>query len=124
MVVLVAVAGSAAALTVVNVDNNPLNPGSGTVLGSADMTLQTQSLVYSGTNVTATDVTVNNSATTEHTGDIQVVLKDSAGNTLETTEMTGVTFAAGSDTTTQVSFASEHPMADVAGIDVVIEQTA
>lgn len=124
MVVLVAVAGSAAALTVVNVDNNPLNPGSGAVQGSADLTLNSQSLVYSGTNVTATDVNVSNSVTTDHTGDIQVVLKDSTGTILETKGITGVTFTGSSDTVTTVTFASEHPMTDVAAIDVVIEQTS
>lgn len=123
MIALVAVAGSAAALAIVNVDNNPLNPGSGSIEGSTDMTLKSQSLVYSGTNVTGTDVVVNNTGV-EHTGNIQVVLEDSAGNPLETKEMTGVIFAASSDTTTRVEFASEHSMADVSSIDVVVEQTA
>lgn len=123
IIVLVSLAGSAAALTIVNVDNNLINPGSGTVQSSTDLTLSSQNLNYEGTDVTGTDVTVNNAAASDHTGNIQVVLKDSAGS-LETVEVTGVTFTAGQDTMTTVTFTTKHSMDTVSSVDVVVEQTS
>lgn len=120
LVVLVSIAGSAAALTIVNVDNNPLNPGSGTVQGSDQLTLQSQNLNYEGTNVTGTDVTVNSTAASDISGTIQVVLKDSSGTSLEVVE-TSATFLAGADTTTTVSFTTDHSMDTVSSVDVVVE---
>lgn len=120
LVVLVSIAGSAAALSIVNVDNNPLNPGSGSVQGSDHLTLQSQNLNYEGTNVTGTDVTVNSTAASDISGTIQVVLKDSSGNSLEVVE-TSASFLAGADTTTTVTFTTDHSMDTVSSVDVVVE---
>lgn len=122
--VLLASVGTGAALTIVTVDNNPLNPGSGTVTSSTDLTLKSQDLIYTGTDVTAADVTVSNAVASDHTGDIQVVIQDSSGTIVGQGTATSVTFTGSSDTPTSVTLDTSVDMSKVGSVEVVVEQTS
>ena len=122
--VIVVSAGTATAVTIVTIDANPIAPGTGTLSGSSDLTLDSQDLQYSGTNVTAVDVNVTNTAASDHTGDVYVALQDSSGNTVASENVTGQTFTGGATTTTTVSFSSEHAPDTFSRVEVNVEETA
>ena len=121
--VIVVSAGTATAVTIVTIDANPIAPGSGTLSGSSDLTLNSQELQYSGNNVTAVDVNVSNSAASDHTGDVYVVLQDSSGNTVASETVTDQTFTANSDTITTASFTTEHAPDTFSRVEVNVEET-
>ena len=121
--VIVVSAGTAAAVTIVTIDANPIAPGSGTLSGSSDLTLNSQDLQYSGNNVTAVDVNVSNSAASDRTGNVYVVLQDSSGNTVASETVTDQTFTANSDTITTASFTTEHAPDTFSRVEVNVEET-
>lgn len=114
---------AAAAVTIVQVNPDPIAPGEGEVTGSNDLSLESQSLTYSGTNATGVDVIVNNTATGDHTGDVHITVKDGNGNVLESTTETGVTFTGGTTTTVSYTFTQERPVDSFTKLEVVVEET-
>lgn len=113
-----------AAVTIVQVNPDPIAPGEGEVQGSDDLSIESQSLTYSGVNATAVDVVVNNTGTSDHTGDVHISIKDAAGTIVDSTTVSGEEFTGGQTTTVSYTFSEELPVDSFAKIEVVVEQTA
>jgi hypothetical protein len=116
---------AAAAVTITQANPNKIAPGEGQVQGSTDMTIDSQSLSYSGVNATGVTVDVNNAGTTDHTGDVHISVKKADGTIVDSTTKSGQNFA-GNGTVTSVSytFSSELPIDSFSKLEVVVEQTA
>lgn len=115
---------AAAAVTITQNDPNPIAPGQGTVKGSQDLSIASQSLTYSGVNATGVTVDVNNTATSDHTADVHISVKKADGTIVESTTFTGKTLTASSVTSVSFTFTKERPVDTFADIEVVVEQTA
>jgi len=124
LVALVVGAGfAAAAVTISQANPNKVAPGEGQVQGSTDMTIDSQSLSYSGVNATGVTVDVNNTGTSDHTGDVHISVKKSDGTIVDSKTYTGKTFTSGSVTSVTYTFASELPIDSFSKLEVVVEQT-
>lgn len=122
--VLITSAGTAAATSVLVANPNQIVPVNGKLSGSTDLTVDQQQLEYTGTNVTGLTVTVNNTAsTTDHKGVLHVAVKKSDGTILVNTETAIQTFAADGTTNITVTFGSSLDVANVATVEVTVEQT-
>lgn len=115
---------AAAAVSITQANPTPIAPGQGQVQGSTDLSIDSQSLSYSGVNATGVTVSVNNTGSAEHTGDIHITVKASDGTVLESSTTTGVTFAAGSVTSHSFTFSQERPVDSFTNLEVVVEETA
>jgi len=122
VLILLVSAGIAAAVTIVAINPNPISPGTGTLSGSNDLALDSQSLTYSGTNVTGVDVAINNTGSV-HTADVHIALKDSTGAVIATQTVSGANLPSATVTTVSVTFASEHSVDSFAELEVTVEQT-
>lgn len=122
---LVGMGVAAAAVTIVQTNPNPIAPGEGTVQGSTDLSIESQSLSYSGVNATGVDVNILNSGTVDHTGDVHISVKTASGTVVESNTFTGQTLAGNSTTTTvSFTFTKERPVDTFAEIEVLVEETA
>lgn len=121
--VLLVSAGTAAAVTILTVNPNSVSPAEGTLSSSADVTVDSQHLSYTGVEVTALDVVVNNTGGSSHTVDLHVALRDSSGTVVESLTKTGVSVPAGSTTTVTVGFASAHRVDSFTDVEVTVEVT-
>lgn len=125
IVALSLVAGSAAAVTIVTLSVDSIAPGAGTLSGSSNVDLDSQSLVYEGNNVTAVDVVVNNTDSgSSHTVDVHVALTDSSGTAVVSATNSSVSVAAGSTKTVTVSFSSAPGVDEFQESEVTAEETA
>lgn len=112
-----------AAVTIVQVNPDRIVPGEGEVQGSNDLSLDSQSLTYSGTNATGVDVVVNNTGTSDHTGDVHITVKDANGQVLESDTQTGMSFKNGTTTTVSYTFTQERPVDSFTKLEVLVEET-
>lgn len=119
---LLASAGTATALAVLTVNPNPITPADGS-LTSSPVTVDSQSLSYSGTNATGVDVVVNNTDTADHTVDVHLALRTADGTLLESTTVSGRAVTAGSTATVTWTFASSHSVDTFSTVEVTVEQT-
>lgn len=124
VVALIVSAGTAAAVSILTVNPNPISPANGTLSSSADLTVDSQSLVYSGTDVTGVDIGVKNTAGSSHTVDVHVALVDSGGTTVATKTKSSVSVAASSTTTVSVTFASSQSVSTFTTVEITVEETA
>lgn len=116
---------AAAAVTIVQTDPNPIAPGEGTVKGSTDLSIDSQSLSYSGVNATGVDVTVMNGGSVDHTGDVHISVKTAGGTVVESKTFTGETFTGNSTASTvSFTFSKERPVDSFADVEVLVEETA
>lgn len=114
-------AGTAAAVTVLPRDPNPITAAEGT-LAESPVTVDSQSLTYTGTSVTGVGVVVNNTDTVEHTVDLHFSLRKEDGTLVEQTTKDGTTLVAGSTKTVTWTFSSEHPVDTFSQVEVTVEQ--
>lgn len=119
---LLASAGTATALAILTVDPNPITPAEGS-LSSSPVTVDSQSLTYSGTNATGVDVVVNNTDTADHTVDVHLALRTADGTLLESTTVSGQTVTTGATATVTWTFASSHSVDTFSTVEVTVEQT-
>lgn len=123
VVVLVSSAGTAAAMSILTKDPNPITAAEGT-LSSSPVTVDSQSLAYSGTNATGVDIVLNNTDSSSHTVTLHFALKTSDGTIVERTTITSQSVGAGSTSTITWTFSSEHSVDTFSEVEVTIEQTA
>lgn len=114
---------AAAAVTISQANPNKIAPGEGQVQGSTDMSIDSQSLSYSGVNATGVTVDVNNTGTSDHTGDVHISVKKSDGTVVESKTFSGKTFTSGSVTSVSYTFPNELPIDSFSKLEVVVEQT-
>lgn len=120
---LVVSAGAAAAVSIITADPNPIAPAEGTLSGSSNITVDSQSLTYSGTDATGVDVVVNNTGSSGHTVTLHFVLEDSTGNEIENTTVSGVSVSAGSTRTVTWTFNNAHSVDTFSKVEVTVEVT-
>lgn len=124
-VVLLSVLGTAAATSVVVTTDSPdpITGVEGDLQASSNLTVETQTLQYEGTNVSAVNVTVNNTATSDVTGNLYVAIYDGNGDRLVSETRTGVTFAADAKTSKNVTLSTKPYIEDVVNVEATIEET-
>lgn len=122
IVALLASAGTAAAVNILTKNPNPVSAAEGT-LSSSPVTIDSQSLTYSGTNATGVDIVVNNTDTGSHTIDIHIALRKADGTVVESTTKTGTSVSAGSTKSVTWTFSTEHPVDTFSDVEVTVEQT-
>lgn len=124
LAVVVISASVGAAVTIATLGVSPIAPGAGTLTGAEDLSIESQELQYSGSDVTAVNVTMNNTGTTDHTVDLYVALENTTSDTVvEEQTVTGVSVAAGSTNTTQVTLPNSVPVSEFDRVEVNAEQT-
>lgn len=117
-------AGVGAGVAIVTLGVSPVAPGAGTLSGTDVLTLESQEILYQGNNVTAVNVSVNNTDTSSHTVDIHVALKNTtSGAVVSETTASGVSIAAGTVETTRVDLPSPVPVDEFDKVEVTVEQT-
>lgn len=121
--VLITSVGTAAATSMLDRDPNSIVAVEGALSDSNDLTVDSQRLTYSGTEIEGVSVVVNNTGTT-HEGVAHVALRDSSGNLVASKSTSTQTFAGSDTTTVTVTFASAHSVANVSRVEATVEQTA
>lgn len=124
LVVLLVGVGVVAGVSILTKDPNPIQPAEGTLTNASDLTVDSQSLSYSGTDATAVDVVVNNTGTSDHTVDMHFRLEDNTGSKVESTTKTSITVTAGSTKTVTWTFSSSQTVNSFSKVEVTIEQTS
>ncbi|MGZ0748489.1 hypothetical protein [Haloparvum sp. AD34] len=124
-VVLLSVVGTAAATSVVvtNDSPDPITGVEGDLQASGNLSVETQTLQYEGTNVSAVNITVNNTATSDVTGNLYVAIYDSNGDLLVSETRTGVSFAADAKTSRAVTLSTNPYIENVVTVEATIEET-
>lgn len=124
VVMLLVSASTAAAVSIILLDTNPIAPGEGLLSGSSDLVLESQSLTYVGNNATGTDVVVNNTGASSHTVDIHYAIKNTtSGTVVESGVVSGQSMPANTATTVSITFNSEHPVDTFHKLEVNVEET-
>ncbi|WP_430504435.1 hypothetical protein [Haloparvum sp. PAK95] len=125
-VVLLSVVGTAAATSVVvtNDGPDPITGVEGDLQASGNLTVETQTLQYEGTNVSAVNITVNNTASTSVSGNIYVAIYDDTDSLLVSKTRTGVSFPGGKTSTHNVTLSSNPYIGDVVRVEATIEETS
>lgn len=116
-------AGTAAAVNILTKNPNPVTPAEGT-LSSSPVTIDSQSLTYSGTNATGVDLVVNNTDGSNHTVDVHLAIRKSDGTIVESTKKTSIGVSAGSTKSVTWTFSSEHAVDTFSRVEVTVEQTS
>jgi hypothetical protein len=114
---------AAAAVTISQANPNEVAPGEGQVTGSTNLSIDSQSLSYSGVNATGVTVDVNNTGMTDHTGDVHISIKKSDGTIVDSKTYTGKTFTQDSVTSVTYDFPSELPIDSFSKLEVLVEDT-
>lgn len=124
-VVLLSVLGTAAATSamVTTANPSPVTGVEGDLQASSNLTVETQTLQYEGTNVSAVNITVNNTAGSSVTGNIYVAIYDSTGALLVSETRTGVSFAANAKTSKTVTLSTNPYIENVVTVEATIEET-
>lgn len=123
VVATIASAGTAAAVDVLTENPNPITSAEGT-LSSSPVTIDSQSLTYSGTNATGVTIVANNTDGSTHTVDVHFALRKSDGTLVERTTKTGLSVGATSTTSVTWTFSTEHAVDTFSLVEVTVEQTA
>lgn len=117
-------AGIGAAVTIVTLGVSPVAPGAGTLAGSDVLSIDSQELQYTGTNVTGADIVVNNTDTDPHSVDVHVALRNTtSGTVVRSTTVTSVNVPAGGTTNATVSFTDSVSVGEFDKVEVTVEQT-
>lgn len=118
-ILLALFSGVAAGATVVAFEYTPVSGAQG-VLDTADLVTQSSTLQYEGINVTAVDITVENTGSNAHSGTVNVTVNTASDST--TTQKSISNLGGGTTQTVTVDIA-DVSMEDFNGVDVRIEQT-
>lgn len=123
LVALVFFSGAAvgAGVSVTTLDSEELDLGEAS-LQSADVEVADYDLAYDGDNVTAVEVTLNNTVSAERTGDVYADLTDASGATVGDGSAAGVTLAADERTTVTIAISQEPTVENVANVTLRFEQ--
>lgn len=119
--ILVTSTGAAAAVTVLVKNPDPIQPVEGHLMNAGDLTVDSQSLTYSGTDVTGLEVVVNNTGGNSHDVVLHFALRDSSGTLVDSTKQSK-TISATSTRTVTWSF-GPYSVSSFSKVEVTIEQT-
>lgn len=119
---LVVSAGTVAAVNILTKNPNQITAAEGS-MSSSPVTVDSQSLTYSGTNAASLDVVVNNTDTSSHTVDLHFALRKSDDTVVESTTKTSISVSAGATKTVTWTFNNEHAVDTFSQIEVTVEQT-
>lgn len=119
---LVVSASTAAATSILVRNPDPIVPVQGSLQASSDLTVDNQSLTYSGVDVTGVDIAVNNTAGTNHDGSLHVALLRS-DDTVLASKTTTSSFPGNTVTVVTVDFASSYSVENVSRVEVTVEET-
>lgn len=122
MVAVALVSAIATAAIVTHDDPDPATAVEGSLAASDDLTVQDLQLQYDGTTVTGVELTVDNSAGTERTGNAYLAIYDGNGDPVATTTSEGETFGPNGTTTITVSI-TETAIENVADIETTVQVT-
>lgn len=122
VLVLVVSASTAAATSVLVRNPDPIVPVRGSLQASSDLTVDNQSLSYSGVNVTGLDIAVNNTGSSSHDGTLNVALIKS-DDTILTSKTTTTSFPGNTVTVVSVDFAASYSVENVSRVEVTVEET-
>ncbi|MFC7155907.1 hypothetical protein ACFQPA_10620 [Halomarina halobia] len=121
VVTLVVAVGTAAATTIVTqADPDPVAGVEGELRASENLTVTNQGLQYVGTNVTAVNLTVQNSHTDSITGTVYLAIYDANGDAVATRTV-DKTFVSG-EASVLIDLAGDPAVADVVTIEATIEE--
>lgn len=121
--VLVISAGTAGATSMLVRSPNPIVPVEGSLSGSNDLTVDSQQLTYTGTEIDGLTVAVNNTAGTSHEGVVHIALRNSSGDLVAEQTTSTQTFSSNRVTNVSVTFANSHSVANVTRVEATVEQT-
>lgn len=119
---LVVSASTAAATSILVRNPDPIVPVQGSLQASSDLTVDNQSLTYSGVNVTGVDIAVNNTGGSSHDGTLHVALLDS-DDTLLASKTTSSSFPGNTVSVVAIDFGSSYSVENVSRVEVTVEQT-
>lgn len=122
VLVLVVSASTAAATSVLVRNPDPIVPVSGSLQASSDLTVDNQSLTYSGVNVTGVDIAVNNTAGSSHDGTLHLAILKS-DDTVLASKTTSSAFPGNTVTVVSIDFASSYSVENVSRVEVTVEET-
>lgn len=114
---------AAAAVTIVQSDPNRVAPAEGSVQGSDNLTIDSQSLSYSGVNATGMTVDVRNTGSVDHTGTVHLSVKTADGVEVETATLSSETFNSNTVSSVSYSFSQERPIDSFHSLEVLVEET-
>lgn len=114
--------GVAIGISMTALDFHPLEPGQGQVTDSA-LAIDSESLTYSGLDVTDVTLDVNNTDGSSHTADIYVDLVDSSGTSVASGSKTGVSISANTVKSVTVSMSPATNVTNFQDVKVRIEET-
>lgn len=120
---LVVSASTAAATSILVRNPDPIVPVQGSLQASSDLTVDNQSLTYSGVNVTGVDIAVNNTAGSSHDGTLHVALLDSSDAILAS-KTTSSPLPGNTVTVVPIDFGSSYSVENVSRVEVTVEQTS
>lgn len=124
LAIVVVAGGVGAAVTIATLGVSPVAPGAGTLSGSDVLSIDSQELQYTGTDVTAVNVSVNNTDSTDHNVDIYVALENTtSGEVVASETLSGVTVSANSVTSTTVTLSNSVSVSEFDKVEVNVEQT-
>lgn len=115
--------GTVLGVTLTSMNFNPMEPGQGGVPDSS-LTINSESLSYSGLDVTSLTLDIENTDTVDHTGDVHVSLVDSGGTSVTSASNTGVSFAGNNTVTTVTVSLTATNVTSFQNVKVRIEETA
>lgn len=122
--VIIVAGGAGAAVTIMTLGVSPVAPGAGTLTGSDVLSIDSQELQYTGNDVEAVNVTVNNTDSSSHTVDLYVALENTtSGEVVASETVTDVTVAASSTETTTVTLTNSTSVSEFDRVEVNVEQT-
>lgn len=122
IVALLASMGTAGAVTILTSNPNPITAAEGS-LSSSSVTIDSQSLTYSGVDVTGSDVVINNTDSSNHTVDLHLALRADDGTIVESTTNASISVEADSTKTVTWTFSSPHAVDTFSKVEVTVEQT-
>lgn len=120
-VVVLLAAGTVAAVTVGTLNFNPIEPAEGTVSNSADLSISSSDITYSGLTATQVNVTVSNSGGSSHGIAANLTVKDSGGTVLDSGSTTDSVPSGGS---VELSFNINVQVSNLAEVEILVEQTS
>jgi len=120
----VVLSGSAVAVPILSLSLNPIDGGSGAVHNSTALVIDSQQLTYTGENVSGMTIVVNNTGTSDLSGDVTVVLRTIDGSVIERKTQTGTVFSSSDSTTVILTFDSAHPVGSFSLTKVTVERTS
>ena len=120
----VVLSGSAVAVPILSLSLNPVDGGSGAVHNSTALVTDSQQLTYTEENVSGITIVVNNTGTSDLSGNVTVVLRTIDGAVIEQKTQTGTVFSSSDSTTVMLTFDSVHPVDSFSLTKVTVEGTS